>query len=507
MPRIGIVSNVVGALIVAALVTVVVVRDRSALLHQAEERTLSTARMIAAHGEAALGEAATVVRGVTDQTAAWDMRDEAAGRQLFDALRKLIANSTHISSAWILDADGLTLLDTWIFPPRPLSAAARTYFRKHVEGAPDPVIGGEAEGSTTGRRRFTYSQAIRDPDGSLDAVIVVGIYSSGFDTLYSEAARWPDARAGLYSFSGNVLARLRSSKRASPEFIEQVQRNVRETPSGSALIHEGAAPQIASWQRLSSYPDLYAISSQTISGALTEWRWRSGVFGVTAAIAVLGFSLFSWANLRALKARHRAELHELAIREVHHRVKNWLQLAVSMIRLRARRQDNPAVRTEMEHLQTQLRALAELQDILQNTTDLDRIDVRDLLKRLIDRLSYGDFGRIALLGTASPVVGPEIATPVAIIANELITNSLKHARGSVNVRLDADAAAISITVYDDGPGLPAPLDVEAGVGFGLKAASALASTAGGSLTADNAPRGGAVFRLVLPLEKGLAPAA
>jgi two-component sensor histidine kinase len=487
-------------LLTAAAVTAYAISDRTAALRAVEERTLSIARMLSAHGDAAIGAAETLVVQVEDDIAAWDLHDPVVGREMYERLRRLMVGSPHVSSAWVLDGGGVSRLDTWTFPSEPFDSAHRPYFRRHLEGAPDPVIAGDDDpGVVTGQNRFTFSQAERNPDGTLRSIITVGIYSHQFSTIYQEAANWPDARAGLYSLDGDVLARLDMEERASPQFTEELQRNVAARPSGSALILENGVQKFASWQRSSRYPNLYATSSQTLSAALAEWRNRTILVAGMASLAFLGFALFAWSRVRVAEVRSAAKVNEIAIREVHHRVKNALQLLISMISLRSRKLKDPEARLQLEYMAAQIRAIAEVQDILQNASGLDQVEPCALLRRLCQQLQTSYAGEIRFSGNDGGSIDPERATSMAVITNELVTNAMKHSREVVDVTCKVNSTGVVVTVADDGHGLPADFDIRSNEGFGLRSAFMMAENTNASLTAAAGAEKGATFRLEIPV--------
>jgi two-component sensor histidine kinase len=480
-------------------VTASILSDREAVIKSVEERTQSLARMIVAHGDAAVGEADKIIRSVEAEVAGWDFTNVDQGRQLYSRLRNLIIGSGQISSAWVVDGSGISRLDTWAFPSRAIDANTREYFRKHNSGFKDLLVaGGSRPGTVTGRERFTVSRPIYNADGTLHAVIVVGIYTEAFNTLYKEVANWPDARAGFYTLDGDVLARLRTKSEASPAFVARINENVRTLAFGSVEVDDGGSPRLASWQRSSAHPELYGTSSQTISAALVDWRKRSIVTASTGLLAIALFGLFVWMALRAGQARQAASINELAIREVHHRVKNALQLMVSMIGLRVAKAQDPATRAELEEIAARIRAIADVQDLLQSTTTLDVVDAGALLARLCEQLQKGYPGDIRYRGADGYSIDAAKATSLAIIANELVTNAMKHGDGIIDVTCDFKPSRIELAVSDNGPGLPENFDVESNDRFGLRVARTMAESIGGRLTASSDSAQGATFRLELP---------
>ena len=488
-------------LALGSLATVAIVRDRAAVVQSVQERTQSMARLIMAHGEAAIENADKIIASLDGPVRAWDLTDPVEGRRLFALIRELLAGSPQISSAWVTDDRGLSRLDSWTFPPKSIDESARPYFKAHLAKAAEPVILGDARpGAITGKRRFTFSRSQRDSDGALRTVLVVGIYNAYFDRLYAEVASWPGARAGLYSFDGGVLGRLESQPPASPDYLAAIAAAARSDPGGSRIFTVSEGSRLASWQRSAKYPDLYATSSQPIDLALAQWRQRSLVLGLAVGLAGFGLGGLIFFALRSITAREAARQQELLSREVHHRVKNSLQIAASFLNRHARQMADRSARDVLAEASQQVSAIADVHELIQGSASLDRVEICALLQQLCDHLEHGPEPRVAFHAGARLFVQAAQATNVAVVANELITNALKHASAHVAVSCSRSGDQLVVEVRDDGPGLPAGFDLGRTSRFGLRLALSIATQLGGSLTAQTAETG-AVFSLRLPVTR------
>lgn len=144
----------------------IITQDRQDTLRAVGERSRSMSRMIIAHGDAAADAALQIIGGVYPLVEAWDMADEATARAITARLKATVEGNNMIPAAWVLDAQGHNIADSWNYPQRELSGADRPYFKAHLEGASDPVIAGDDRvGRVTGKERFTVSQAVRRSDG------------------------------------------------------------------------------------------------------------------------------------------------------------------------------------------------------------------------------------------------------------------------------------------------------------------------------------------------------
>lgn len=198
---------------------------------------------------------------------------------------------------------------------------------------------------------------------------------------------------------------------------------------------------------------------------------------------------------RALADKDRLlQQTELLLKEVNHRVKNSLQMVVSLLEMqRLRLQDEAATRALME-AGARVIALAQVHARLYQGGDVRQVDMDVYLRDLCDELSRsaGDGSQIVARG--APVRVPtDLAIPVALIATELVMNSLKHAftagNGTITVSFAEDGAEAVLTVTDDGCGLPATFDAKRSHGLGMRIVNSLTRQIGGSLSVDRPERG------------------
>ncbi|HYE52921.1 MAG TPA: CHASE domain-containing protein [Azospirillaceae bacterium] len=169
------------------------------------------------------------------------------------------------------------------------------------------------------------------------------------------------------------------------------------------------------------------------------------------------------------------------LREIHHRVKNNLQVIWSLIRLEAAEISDPAIRHRIETVARRISVLGQIHQQLYGTDNLARVDIGEYLRQLsasLERLH--EHQGIALEVAAEPLTCDiEHAIPIGLIANELISNSLEHAfptdrRGRVVVRLHRRGQGAELTVADDGVGA----GPQAPAGLGLRLVEALAGQLG-----------------------------
>ncbi|MDT9000013.1 PAS domain-containing protein [Paucibacter sp. APW11] len=164
------------------------------------------------------------------------------------------------------------------------------------------------------------------------------------------------------------------------------------------------------------------------------------------------------------------------LNELHHRVKNNLQVICSLLSLQAAHAE-PAVRLALRDSQARVRAMALLHQLLFERADLSALELGPYLQRLGSLLRETNLDAAAVqLIVEAPMSGLSVtmaqAVPCGLLVNELITNALKHAfpggrRGQVVVRAWAEDGGVAVEVRDDGIGLPAGVGLGDGGGGGL----------------------------------------
>ena len=246
------------------------------------------------------------------------------------------------------------------------------------------------------------------------------------------------------------------------------------------------------------------------SGSLTALRDKSGVIGFAKV-------------MRDVTERERARtqiedsLRErvVLLNEVHHRVKNNLQVIVSLLSLQAERLRDPETLEIFKETQNRVRAIAAIHERLYSTDDLATIQVGPYIRNLVEDLrefyDAGDHIDIDVT-TADLTLDLNDAVPLALICNELLCNAFKHAfphdlRGRVTIRLhcDADARGVSgsegrLEIVDDGIGLPAGVNFETAASMGFELVRILASQLHARVVLDTHSKGTSV-KIYFPVTK------
>lgn len=182
---------------------------------------------------------------------------------------------------------------------------------------------------------------------------------------------------------------------------------------------------------------------------------------------------------------------ETLLREIHHRVKNNLQVISSLLALQSLGIEDPKAQRRLKDSQERIRSMALIHEQLYKSRDLMRIDMREYVQSLAASLAhiYGvASGTITVAVKVDEVrLTIDTAIPCGLILNELLSNIYKYAfpdkrRGHVSIALGADGAGrLALTVEDNGAGLPPGLDVHQAGSLGLLIVRSLTEQLGGAL--------------------------
>lgn len=186
---------------------------------------------------------------------------------------------------------------------------------------------------------------------------------------------------------------------------------------------------------------------------------------------------------------------EVLLGEIHHRVKNNLQVVQSLLRMSSRLLPAGEARTAAEATIQRIHAMALVHERLYRTEKVASLSLSDYLRDLfkgVEASNSAPPGQIQLsLETEEIPLTLDLAIPFGLLANELISNSFKHGfpngrRGTVTISIHRVEGVVRMEVSDDGVGVGKKFDAEACPSMGLKLAASLAHQLGGSLKFTNA---------------------
>jgi PAS domain S-box-containing protein len=187
---------------------------------------------------------------------------------------------------------------------------------------------------------------------------------------------------------------------------------------------------------------------------------------------------------------------EALLKEVHHRVKNNLQVITSLLRMEARRSEHPATKSVLQEMKSRILSMALLHESLYRSGTFAVVDLGGYLTQLTNqsfRALVTRPGAIQLrLELTSVQVEMDQALPCGLIVNELISNCLKHGfpdgrTGEVWILLQPVDGGLQLRVSDSGVGLPADFESKQGNSLGLQLVANLARQLDGRLEVGPGP--------------------
>lgn len=188
-------------------------------------------------------------------------------------------------------------------------------------------------------------------------------------------------------------------------------------------------------------------------------------------------------DVTELRRRDRQIMSKDAtIREIHHRVKNNLQTVAALLRLQARRVQAPEARLALEESMRRVSSIALVHETLSVSVD-EEVDFDEIVDRLLVMLSdvMGSAGRIRLArsGTFGDIPA-EVATALVLVLTELVQNAIEHAfpgeaGGLVEIIAERSRGDLTVTIRDDGVGMPPDFASETSDRLGLQIVRTLVS--------------------------------
>jgi two-component sensor histidine kinase len=198
---------------------------------------------------------------------------------------------------------------------------------------------------------------------------------------------------------------------------------------------------------------------------------------------------------------------EELLKEVHHRVKNNLQVIVSLLNLQARQINDQQVLTLLEETRNRVQSISAIHELLYRAESFASIDLLGYARQLVPDLIrfYGLDERVTVeIAGEGVTLELERAVPYGMLLNELASNACKHAfsfgrTGHLIIEFHADGRQIEMKVADDGPGLPAGFDYRQASSLGLKLIRGLVRQLRGTLEIQS--EAGTVVRVRFPAKE------
>jgi two-component sensor histidine kinase len=509
------------------------------------DRLLQNARSVAAGDQNLLAAAEQVLRAVGSLTEVRGMSgncdgvlaDTLIGVRYFSNLTRIDESGRVVCSAMAL-ARGLNVSDYAVF--------------KEARKSADMAVSNELTSKVTGEKVIAGMLALHKPDGSFDGVVAISLDVHWVDYMMRTTNLPKDSAVAVFDRSGKVIAT------NNPDVAGAIAKSVVSSSADPNAVSSAVDSKGDHWR----YGNAALMGNSIfIAFAMGEGRLFGPTYlhvGLDFALPILmiGFAWFAiwlatdrqvtqWINyLRRIAAAYRGghyairpdlveapmefkllgdALSEMAegiqdrdrrlreavdlkttlIKEIHHRVKNNLQIVMSLLSIQANQVKDLGARDALLQAQTRINALALVHRILNELEDQSTLDIRDLLDQLCHQIAGGmgkENVRVAV-NVPSRVVAGSVAVALALFTVEAITNIFKHAfpderEGVISVTMTTEEGGkLKLAIADNGMGFA--MD-ETGKSVGSRLIKTFGLQLGGASTVRSEPGKGTVVELVFP---------
>ncbi len=502
---------------------------------RAEQQVHDTAFFYADHGSR-MFEAADLATSEAIAALEGDPWDKAAAsRRASQALQRLSDRFPYTDALFLTDAEGRIRLVSNSFPAPEVDVSDREYFTYHRNGRKGLYVSRMLMSRTTGNPGFVLSRGIYGDDGEFRGIAVTIIATSYLSEFYRSISL-PFAPT-ISLFRADFQPLVRQPGNADPVdpgpvlgqgLIRKALSNSPSTDLATVSGKENGEDLILAYAKIEHVP-LYVSVAIDRAALLRVWLDESRVSGVMAVVALAALGaltvfvfrqarrdevakrlLESTVEARTSDLRSANRQLEVLVQEVHHRVKNNLQVISSMLRLQSLQMSDEGVRKALQDSVNRVHAMSLVHEMLSEAGDRNGLEFRDYLNDLTQQLkeSYGVTERVNIdIECGDLTLDMTQGILLALIVNEIFSNALKHAfpegrPGVLRIALQRHGAYARLTMQDDGIGLPAGFDWRKASSLGLQIVQSLAAKLGGEASLTTA--GTTCFTLTFPL--GNSPA-
>ncbi|HIJ61905.1 MAG TPA: hypothetical protein HPQ04_04360 [Rhodospirillaceae bacterium] len=441
--------------------TALLLVDYRKTLAEAETRNEVIAQLVEAHARRSL----EIAKGALLEAAEAVVTDDGLRPSAESAarMRRWINEFPGIRSFWLIDTGGDLIFSTEKYSGDGFNFSDRPYFKAHAAGE-ELYVGGIIRGRVTGTWLFTLSKRLTDRSGRFRGLLLAAIPTDFFTDLYRKIELGPEDNISIYKTDGAIVVRrLQTWQGAEPPSLANSPLLTEHLPRSPRSSYRAVSPvdgvdRLNSYRLVEGWP-LVVLSGLEWQRLLQPWRHRTAVLipYCLAVLAAIG-GLTLWAHRRVRGEELALAKNEVLLNEVHHRVKNNLAIVQSLLIMEMKRCP-PELSHGYRDSIARIEAIGLVHHLLYEFQNFEGIEAADYLRRLCDGLqSTAADVRIEVVAEEVSV-SLDKAVPMALIANEAITNAIKHAfpagqPGDIVVKLRRHAEKAELSVQDNGRGLP-----------------------------------------------------
>jgi two-component sensor histidine kinase len=513
----------------------------NATLAEAEQITGNLADLLAEHA----GRVFDASNLIADQAImlagdrSWD--EVASSSEMYDHLRRLTNVSNYISAVWLVDEQGRPRLSSRSFPAPANSVADSEHFKIQQQTNAGPFISQLLPGRAAEENNIVLSRRIEDDNRRFRGAALVVIDPVYFLSFYSSIKVSYPITIDLFRPELAVVIHHPGVPDAEAMSVRKwPDRDPKAALGESGTIYRAHSAfdeteRLEAYQRIKGFP-LYVSVGVARSAIFGRWLTETLQQGLLAGLALAALLLLVGMalsrtrreevmreELKTLNLTLEERVHErtaeversaeglrkllaekdVLFREVHHRVKNNLQIISSLLNLYANKFTGADVQRSFTDCLSQVRAMGLVHELLYRSPNVAQIDFDEYLRVLASRfvISFGRGPQVSLNVRSAPLhFDLDTTIPLALIVTEAITNAFKHAfpgerAGTISVEGSQSDGLTRIRIADNGVGLPSGWEELQAHSLGLKLMRVLAEQIDARLSISS--NGGTAIELTL----------
>lgn len=512
--------------------------DRSSI----RDRMVQSAQALAGDEDDLIASAEQVTRAISNISAV-----RAATPECGAVLKEALAGITYFSNLMRIDRGGAVACSALPYAAN-LNLSALPIFARARQSA-GFVVSGEIPSAVLHRPVVAGMLPLRDAQGNFQGALSIELDTGWLDSLMRTHARTPGAVVFIADRDHHILG-------SSDHAVAQALIRGASGAGNSSILREGRDAAGNSWRfseiALQGGPLFigYAMKETALFSAtylsvatdfltpvlmiMLAWtaiwfateqqvtRWilylrrisaayrgghysvRPSLTGAPAEFTALGQGFSDMANSiqdRDQRLRDAVELKTVLIREIHHRVKNNLQVVMSLLSLQVGQVRDPSARQALVQAQARINALVVVHRILHEIEYQPTVDLKRIISELGHQITEGMSGNSRFVykeDLMSVTVSGDFAIPLALFATEVLTNSFKHAfpvggAGTISLSLTSSGDQLHLVIADNGEGYD---DTSESAGLGRRLIQSLAQQVQGKVKITTAPGQGTRIELI-----------
>lgn len=488
-------------------------RDYSDAIQGAERLSQQIARLLEEHTQRYVGAPEQALRRLDERVAGIPV-SRLGGDNVRLIAEHIAAELPQVSSLFIADGEGNVVMLTGDPKRTAINVADREYFREHmVAGHKDAVVGPLIRSREPHPRlAFTVSIPLMR-DGVMAGILAATLDVRFFQAFYDSLELPPDATCVVFNDHAWLVVRHQNDLHAVPTNFAHLPLFTEHLPTSpvGTYIRVGGIDGVArvfSYRRVAGLP-LVVNAGLPWQQVIDGWRSRqmhTAAVMVALLALVQGALWLTWRGVRrerTLTAGLQRALDDnvTLFNEIHHRVKNNMQIVSSMLMIEQIRAGKGALAERLQLVADRVSSMALVHTMLYERQEASRVDISAYLTELCRNLAEGHGAAergIRILVTADDSrLAMDHAVPLGLLVNEAVSNALKHAfphgrTGTIQVDF-AGGDHFTLTVGDDGIGLP---DQPKGNGIGVTIMRSLAGQLDAETSLGNRAHGpGTIFQV------------